>query len=187
MAELSKAELNRLIEKGFNARDIAEICGCSPATVRRRARTWGLTVRRHHQPEKLLRMYRELGSIEAVGSKLGLTGSAVSRILRQHVPGYAGSKSGVRYTDEDREKALQMYIDEVPIDSICAELGCSRSTVTVWAARDGVGRGAGRRRSYEPQEAAELYEKLGTLKDVAEVLGVSISSVGRALQEVTPC
>lgn len=135
-------------------------------------------------------MRRDLGSTRAVADKLGVSYQAVAARLRRHFPSWAleqkGSNSGVRYTEEERTLAMRLYIRGIEIDEICAKLGCSRSTVTEWARRDGIGRGVGRRRSYEPAEAAVLYKRLGRLKDVADVLGVSETSVWRALKEV-PC
>lgn len=180
---ISRKELSSYLDRGWTTIEIAEICGCSKGTVRRKAKEYGLQVRRPLEPEKVLAAYQREGSIAMAGEALGVTGAAVSKVLRKHYPGYSGSKGGFRYSDEDREKAMRLYVDDVEIDDICAEIGCSRTTVTKWAQEDGIGRGAGRRRSYRVSEAVELVEKLGTMTAAADVLGVSPTSVHRALKE----
>ncbi len=179
----SKKDLERLLRKKFTVADIADVYGVKSATVRRWLKAHGLKVAARPTPDELLEEVRRRGSCRAAADHLGLSYQAVAQRLKRHFPHWSGSTSGVRYSAADRSRAMSLYIDGVEIDEICARIGCSRTTVTDWAREDKVGRGVGRRRTYEPKEAVELYEKLGSQQAVAEVLGVSPTSVWRALRE----
>jgi len=48
------------------------------------------------------------------------------------------SRYGRRYTDEEKQKALEMILSEVPFSQIREKLGCSGAVLTKWSRDAGI-------------------------------------------------
>lgn len=177
-----------LARQGMTSAEIAEAAECGRVTVRKVARAAGIKLARGGwTAEEALRLHAKLGSTQEVAEVLGTSRHAICARLRRHYPHWSNgtyrAKCGRRYTAAERDECLRRYIRGDRVADITAELGPSSNTIQVWARDFGVARSGGRPRSYTIDEAVDLYAKLGSQKDVGEVLGVSATSVGRALRE----
>lgn len=88
---------------------------------------------------------------------------------------------GIRWSDDDRARALRLHADGVLLDRIVAAIGCSRTTLRRWLNK---ARAPSRRRGFRPQRpeltaevCSQLWREHGSFHKAARAADVSASTI----------
>lgn len=133
-----------------------------------------LAVKLYAEGEKIAVIARQIGcgqqTVSAWARKEGLTrrpGRVVTPI----------------YSDEDRKKAVEMYLQGVPNKLIARQIGCGSLTIRRWAAHEGA---PARKQGPTPEKKhliLTLYGRGVKMKDIAEQAGYSVENINILLSQ----
>ena len=129
--------------------------------------------------DKVLRLAREGKTYAKISTLTGVPVRRAGEIARRagihRRPGKA--PAWWEFTPEQQQRACEMYIDGDSVESICADVVVSDSTLRQWLGRMGVKRRkSGRKAVYDPVRIRALRLEFST-SQVASIVGCSSSTV----------
>lgn len=120
------------IERELSQREIATELGCSRKTVGNWLDRFGINRERPwRNPERLSELRQQGLSLSEIGERLGTCQSNISRWMREFDLDTSRLSSDEPWHDEERLRELY-WEEELDMQEIAEELGCSRITVQEW-------------------------------------------------------